>query len=424
MFNHLYRSICSWGTHSKYRNLILTILGITVIGAGMVFVLDYKSASETISSIERKSYGKGSITEKLKIGIEGIEKEEELELTVSERQYTDEEIKTVFERVTAELGTLILGDNVSLDAVKTDLDLITVFPDEPILIDWSIDRYDVMNIHGEIYKEAVQDVEEGILVELKAYIRYREDETKQMLHILHCQVYPPDYSAAEKIQLKIRQLVDKEEETASTESSVQLPGEVEGKQISYHRSMETRSFVILGLGISVSVLLVLLEKQKEKEEKQKRLTQMERDYAEIISKLTLLLGAGMTVKSVWKKIVEDYERQKPLQGSRFAYEEMANTYREMQSGVPETECYEHFGKNCGLRSYRKMGVLLSQNLRKGTKGLTDLLAIEAVAAYEERKTRAKRRGEEAGTKLLLPMFLMLGVVLVIVIVPAFLSIRV
>ncbi len=188
--------------------------------------------------------------------------------------------------------------------------------------------------------------------------------------------------------------------------------------------METRSFVILGLGISVSVLLVLLEKQKEKEEKQKRLTQMERDYAEIISKLTLLLGAGMTVKSVWKKIVEDYERQKPLQGSRFAYEEMANTYREMQSGVPEAECYEHFGRKCELNVYRKLGTVLSQNLRRGTKGLTGLLSVEVVQANEDRKQRAKRLGEEAGTKLLLPMFLMLAIVLVIVIIPAFLSIQI
>ena len=43
-------------------------------------------------------------------------------------------------------------------------------------------------------------------------------------------------------------------------------------------------------------------------------------------------------------------------------------------------------------------------------------------AFLERKNIAKRLGEEAGTKLLLPMFLMLAVVLVIVIGPAFLSI--
>ncbi len=52
-----------------------------------------------------------------------------------------------------------------------------------------------------------------------------------------------------------------------------------------------------------------------------------------------------------------------------------------------------------------------------------MLRMEAIQAFEERKARAKRLGEEAGTKLLAPMFLMLAVVLVIVIVPAFLSIQ-
>ena len=56
----------------------------------------------------------------------------------------------------------------------------------------------------------------------------------------------------------------------------------------------------------------------------------------------------------------------------------------------------------------RFGALLSQNLRKGTKGLNDLLRLEAIQSFEERKARARRLGEEAGTKLLLPMFLMLA----------------
>jgi hypothetical protein len=40
-------------------------------------------------------------------------------------------------------------------------------------------------------------------------------------------------------------------------------------------------------------------------------------------------------------------------------------------------------------------------------------------AFEERKETAKRLGEEAGTKLLIPMMIMLVLVLVIIMVPAF-----
>ena len=95
----------------------------------------------------------------------------------------------------------------------------------------------------------------------------------------------------------------------------------------------------------------------------------------------------------------------------------------MQRDVTELESYEQFGKRCGLKAYRKLAALLTQNLRKGSKGLSELLRTEADQAFEERKAAAKKRGEEAGTKLLLPMFMMLSMVLLIVIVPAFLSIQ-
>ena len=103
---------------------------------------------------------------------------------------------------------------------------------------------------------------------------------------------------------------------------------------------------------------------------------------------------------------------------------MRHTCHEMDSGVTEAEGYENFGRRCDLQIYIRLGALLSQNLRKGTKGLSELLKLESIQAFEERKARAKRLGEEAGTKLLLPMFLMLAVVLIIVIVPAFLTMQI
>lgn len=131
----------------------------------------------------------------------------------------------------------------------------------------------------------------------------------------------------------------------------------------------------------------------------------------------------MTAKRAWKRVVEDYGYQKDIWGERYAYEEMKRVCHEMESGVAESESYENFGRRCNIQVYIRFGALLSQNLRKGTQGLTQLLKVESVQAFEERKARAKRLGEEAGTKLLLPMFLMLAVVLVIVIVPAFLSVQ-
>ena len=64
---------------------------------------------------------------------------------------------------------------------------------------------------------------------------------------------------------------------------------------------------------------------------------------------------------------------------------------------------------------------MAQNVRKGGEGFTAMLRAETTEAFEERKAIARQRGEKAGTKLLLPMIMMLAVVLVMIMVPAFMS---
>lgn len=53
--------------------------------------------------------------------------------------------------------------------------------------------------------------------------------------------------------------------------------------------------------------------------------------------------------------------------------------------------------------------------------MRQLLEKEADITMQQRKNMAKKQGEEAGTKMLLPMMMMLGIVMVIVMVPAILS---
>lgn len=50
---------------------------------------------------------------------------------------------------------------------------------------------------------------------------------------------------------------------------------------------------------------------------------------------------------------------------------------------------------------------MSQNVKKGTTDILKLLEQESQSAFEQHKNLAKKKGEEAGTKLLFPMILML-----------------
>lgn len=53
-----------------------------------------------------------------------------------------------------------------------------------------------------------------------------------------------------------------------------------------------------------------------------------------------------------------------------------------------------------------------------------MLQREENAALEMRKEQAKRLGEEAGTKMLLPMIVLMGVVLLFVLYPAMIQFQI
>jgi pilus assembly protein TadC len=128
----------------------------------------------------------------------------------------------------------------------------------------------------------------------------------------------------------------------------------------------------------------------------------------------------MTVRRAWEKMAYDYQNNSNGQ-VRYVYEEMLKTCSELQSGISERDAYERFGKRCNTKEYIKLSSLLAQNVKKGSKDIIRLLEQEASAAFFEHKNLARKKGEEAGTKLLIPMIMMLAVVMVIVLFPAMTS---
>lgn len=129
----------------------------------------------------------------------------------------------------------------------------------------------------------------------------------------------------------------------------------------------------------------------------------------------------MTIRKAWEKICADYEIRKSEGKRNYAYEEMQIAGQEMKSGISEMSAYERFGKRCGIQLYSKFSALLTQNLRKGSTKLGPLLKEESRLAFEERKNAARKAGEEAGTKLLFPMMMMLCVVMLMILLPAFMT---
>lgn len=422
MSRNLRGRLLSWSKASENRRIVkaaglIIALGILVTGADMAC-----SRIQMTPSIERNDYGKGKKVEELDVQIGNKKKKVRTSVEVSERQYSAKEVQELFSRIIRKMDRLILAGNETLDRVDEDLDLVTDIPGEPVKVSWELDRYDVMDIQGKLKEQNIS--EKGVLVKLNAVLTYTANEKEQASYQCVACVYPKKLSGEESTKKNVEEAIKKADTATKEKKKLILPEMLDTNELRYYQAFNERGPVITVMGMMIGILLYALQKQNIRKAEEERKKQMIEDYPEVISKLTLYLGAGMTVKKAWRKITEGYMKEKEDENERYVYEEMRQTCHEMDSGVTEAEGYENFGRRCDLQIYIRLGALLSQNLRKGTKGLSELLKLESIQAFEERKARAKRLGEEAGTKLLLPMFLMLAVVLIIVIVPAFLTMQI
>ena len=176
------------------------------------------------------------------------------------------------------------------------------------------------------------------------------------------------------------------------------------------------------LVLAVCLFFIAARQRAAKKEQQRR-DALKKDYPELISRLLLYLQAGLVPKASFIRIAEGYRKDQNArkQKERPAFEEVEKTCIEMDNGISEEEAYIRFGKRCVLPVYRTLSVLLVQSIKKGGTGLSDTLQREIVTAMEERKRLSRTEGEKASIKLLLPMGLMLLVVLMITIIPAFMS---
>ena len=83
----------------------------------------------------------------------------------------------------------------------------------------------------------------------------------------------------------------------------------------------------------------------------------------------------------------------------------------------------NFSKRIALKPYGKLISLIEQNRKNGSKDLSRQLHMEMEEAFYVRKHMAKRLGEEAGTKLLLPLILQLFVIMLMILYPAMQSLH-
>lgn len=400
-----------------YLSLYTLLLMVVFVGDLLCLAAWFSahSAARLIDGgyLTRNAYGEGDVEVGLKAEIPGVQ-EEVFNYLLEERRLTEEELEKSYEEAVALLPGAILSGNACLENVRTNLDLVSALEGYPFQISWESGAYSLINTDGTVHNEELAG---GEVVTLTAVLRY-EDWFREMQ--IPVQVNPAIYTPEEALRAQMEKLLQEREEGSRSGEVMMLPEKIGTEPVVWSEIIEDSSGYFLILVILAAGVLYWGRGRELDQRLEARKRELLLDYPEIVNKLALYMGAGMTVRNAFLKMGEDYKKQKE-ERKKYVYEEILMTCYELQGGRSEAEAYAHFGKRCQVQAYMKLSALLSQNIRKGSNDLLRVLGQEADNAFAERKNLAKKLGEEAGTKLLLPMMMMLCVVMVIIMIPAYFS---
>lgn len=372
--------------------------------------------------VQRPSIGEGSDELHFIITGEHKESKEQWSLEISElnteRDYTIEEFDQLIEKQIPALESIILQENEDFGRISSDLNLVTKLPRTKIQIQWSITDLNYLYWDGRKKEENIP--EEGVKTTIIGTCSYKD---YSYLHEISLTLYPRDKTEEERILEDVRAQLEDSKRKNKEEDYWELPDETGNYSLKWKERKEDTSITFIALSIAmVGILWIYYDKNLESKMTERN-EQLRLDYGEMISKFTLYIHAGMTIKQAFTKLVSEYVEQNESieKRKRYVYEEMKFTLHELQLGVSEPIAYERFGRRIALLPYLKFSTFIVQNLKKGNRGLTEILMREAMEAIMERKELTKKLGEQAGTKLLLPMMLMLVIVMAIIMIPAFMS---
>lgn len=399
------------------------MLGIVTAAALLGVVAGYAGKEDVLLEghrLARRAAGEGSYEQKLVLAVEGYGDAQMYEVNVPEQVLTREEEQACLQAAKTELEAEFPGENASLNEIREQVYIRDRYQNGKVTAEWSFDNYKIMDFAGNVI--AADLPEEGTLVEASVLLTCG---TSSRTEIFYFQVFPQERSGQEEVLYRLAEQLKAEGEMSGT-AFLTLPENIGENRLTWDEPRDWTSEKVLFFGGVLAAFVPYLERSRKQEAQKKRDRLLEMEYPDIVSKMALLLGAGMTLRGAFRRIAITYEEKKKQKKcpQMPAYEEMLITCHELESGMGEGRAYERFGERCMRSDYRKLGNILAQNLRKGSQGVIALLEQEAENAFEERKSTAKRYGEEAGTKLLVPMILMLGIVMAILMVPAIMTFQI
>jgi tight adherence protein C len=168
-------------------------------------------------------------------------------------------------------------------------------------------------------------------------------------------------------------------------------------------------------GISLLALVFYWADRELDRKLQRKKREILKDLPELLNTLTLLVNAGLPFSAALQKTVRDQDLRRPL------YRELNTLLAEIQTGKPMNQAYEDLAQRCKMPEVTRFVSTVLQNLSRGSADLVHVLRTLSLEAWERRKDIARKQGEEASAKLVVPMVMVFVAVSIIVMAPAIIT---
>ena len=390
---------------SKKEKYLLVILGMIIVITVGITTVKKQTSAEGIQIIRPEQ---GSETRRFLFRLDGQEKQ--YEIPVYAREKTEEEKAEAFLQVIQYIDQTICGENSSFTCVTKDLMLPESMPQYHATIRWNSQQTDIIEKDGSVHRDTIK---EATVVELTAKITIGSEKREKVYVVT---VLPYEKGSTEEKLAAAKEYLVKREETSRLEDSVTFPVWIDNVEVLEEGTSGNSKWLLLLF--PVTILCVVLGKKKEAEkEKKEQERELLAAYPNLVTKLTMYIGAGMTIRTAWEQLEKEYEEAIQSHLGKAICQAVAA----LHMGKSEEVVYEKFGEQIGLRPYKRLASILAGQSSRGGGGIKEALRREVQEAWELQKEEVKRMGNEAETKLIIPMLGMMIIVFSIVVIPAFFS---
>lgn len=397
------------------KELIVLVLVLTGVLSAVCYFTGNRQ--EELVQIRRPENGEGSREIHLVAQVaSGGGINHEMTVRITGRKCSVEELPKLWEKAEKQIDAIVFKNNESADKVTKRLILPDEIAEMCMKISWTEIDSRYIYSDGSLNQ---QEITQPVITYLTAKLEYF-DEVEYYTFPLCIQ--PITRSDEELFEEQIKKELSASDAENSEEEYMTLPEEISGVKVNWNTEADSTWLKIIIIGVITAGLILPVKREEEKRQKQKRERELRKEYPNIIAKFVMLLTAGMTNKGAWTKMCSDYEINDKRNGiEKAAYEEMLATRKQLDLGVPEQTAYEQFGRACRVREYQRFATLIANSLKRGNRDLLQTLQREAEESYATAMEEIKKSGEEAGTKLVIPMVGMLCIVIATVMVPAIIS---